>query len=224
MTLALVDTVLDWVRPLYAGWWAYALIGAVILADRGAFVGLVVPGDLFLALGGIYAGRHDLNILLVIAVAIAAALVGESASFWIGRRYGIRVVRRVPLANRLEPKLDAARSYFRRHGGKTVFVGRYVSVAGTFVPFSAGMSDMPYGQFLLFDAVAVAVWAAAVALLGYFLSARVDLVDTILSRFGWGLLALLVLVVVGRVVWKRRTEIWRWVRARWRSLSRARAW
>jgi len=220
VSIALVDTVLDWVGPLYAGWWGYVLIAGVILLDRGAFVGLVVPGDLFLALGGIYAGRHDLNIVAVIAVAMVAALVGESASFWIGRRYGVRMVRRLPLANRLEARLDAARDYFRRHGGKTVFVGRYVSLAGTFVPFSAGMGDMPYARFVLFDALAVAVWATAVALLGYVLSARVELVDTILSRFGWALLGLLVLVLGGRLVWKRRAGIWRWTRARWRALAR----
>jgi membrane protein DedA with SNARE-associated domain len=218
VTLALVDSVLDLVRPLYAGWWAYLLIGTVILLDRGAFVGLVVPGDLFLALGGIYAGRHDLSIVAVIAVAFVAAIAGESVSFWIGRRHGIGLVRHLPLANRLETKLDGARDYFRRHGGKTVFIGRYVSVAGTFVPFAAGMSEMRYRHFLLFDAVAVAVWATAVALLGYFLSARVDLVDTILSRFGWGLLALLVLLIVGRFVWKRRDALWRWARAKWRAL------
>src|SRR5262245_57945543 len=221
MSPAIVDTVLDLVRPLYTGWWAYLLIATVIVLDRGAFVGLVVPGDLFLALGGIYAGRRDLSVVAVILVAFAAALAGESMSFWIGRRHGVGLIRHLPLANRLEDKLDGARDYFRRHGGKTVFIGRYVSVAGTFVPFAAGMSDMRYSVFVLFDAIAVAVWATAITLLGYFLNARVELVDTILSRFGWGLLGVLVLLAIGRFGWKRRTAIWRWTRAKWRALVSA---
>src|SRR5439155_7114825 len=163
--------------------------------------------------GGIYAGRGNLSIALVIAVAAVAGILGETLSYWLGRRYGVRMIRRLPLANRFEEHLDRARGYFRRHGGKTVFIGRYVSVAGTFMPFAAGMSDMPFLRFLAFDAAAICAWAAGVSLLGYFLNSQIDLVDTILSKFGWGLLILVALGVAGRFAWKRRTRIRTWLRS-----------
>ena len=217
MAGAIVKTIVDWFGPAYSTELAYLLVGGVILLDRGAFTGLVVPGDLFLALGGIYAGRGELSIAFVILVAMAAGICGETLSYWLGRRYGVRVIRRVPLVNRFEHNLDRARDYFRRHGGKTVFMGRYVSVAGTFTPFVAGMSDMRFPRFLAFDVAAIALWASGVSLLGYFLNSEIDLVDSILSKFGWGLLILAALLVGGRWGWKRRDRIRKWTRGKTKS-------
>jgi undecaprenyl-diphosphatase len=116
----------------------------------------------------------------------------------------------LPLANRFNKHLDKAGDYFRRNGGKTVFVGRYVSVVGTFLPFVAGMSKMAFGRFLAFDAVAVTLWAAAVTMIGYTLNSQIELIDRILSQFGWALLAAVVLAVGSRIAWKRRDRILKW--------------
>jgi membrane-associated protein len=211
MVGAIVKTVVDWFGPLYSSGLGYALVALVIFLDRGAFTGVVIPGDLFLALGGIYAGRGDLILPLVMVAGSLAGVAGETLSYWLGRKYGVRIIRHLPLANRFEKHLDGARDYFKRHGGKTVFIGRYVSVAGTFMPFAAGMSDMPFGRFLLFDAVAITFWAVGVTLLGYLLNSQIETVDNIISNFGWALLALVVLFVVGRLAWTHRTGIARWI-------------
>jgi undecaprenyl-diphosphatase len=211
---SLVNTIVDWFGPVYQGLLGYLIVGGIILLDRGAFTGIVIPGDLFLALGGIYAGRGDLNVVLVIVVGAAAGVAGETISYWLGRRYGVRIIRHLPLANRLERHLDSARDYFKRHGGKTIFVGRYVSVAGTFMPFVAGMSKMPFRRFIAFDVAALAMWATGVSLLGYFLNSQIDLVDQILSRFGWALLAAAVLLFGGRMLWKRRQSIAKWFKSK----------
>ena len=207
MVGAIVETVVEWFGPVYSSWIGYLLVGGVVFLDRGAFTGVVVPGDLFLALGGIYAGRGDLSIVPVILIGALGGVLGETLSYWLGRRYGVRMIRHLPLANRFERHLDQARDYFRSHGGKTVFIGRYVSVAGTFMPFAAGMSDMPFPRFFAFDVAAIALWATGVSLLGYFLNSQIDVVDSVLSKFGWGLLILMVLGVGGRFAWKRRDRI-----------------
>jgi membrane-associated protein len=207
----MIDTVVGWFGPAYSGSVAYLLMAAVIFVDRGAFTGVVVPGELFLALGGIYAGRGKLSIVVVVVVGAVAGILGESLSYWLGRNYGVRITRHLPLANRINKHLDEARDYFRRHGGRTVFIGRYVSVAGTFMPFVAGMSDMPFTRFLLFDVPAIALWASAVSLLGYYFSSQIQLVDRILSQFGWGLLAVVVVYMVVRNAWKRRERIGEWI-------------
>jgi membrane-associated protein len=202
-----ITTVIDLFGPLYSGLVGYLVIAGLIFLDRGAFTGLVLPGELILALGGIYAARGDLSLTLVILVGTLAGLLGETVSYWLGRLYGVRIVRHLPLANRFEKHLDEANDYFRRHGGKTVFVGRYVSVVGTFLPFAAGMSDMSFRRFLTFDVAAITLWSVGVTSLGYFLNTHLQLVDQVLSQVGWGLLALVVLFVGGRIIWKRRKDI-----------------
>jgi membrane protein DedA with SNARE-associated domain len=199
----MVETILEWMRPFFAGILGYAVIGTFVLLDRGAFVGLVAPGDLILALGGVFAGRGDLDVIPVVLVGIAAGLAGENASYWLGRHYGRSILGRIPFGDRLEPYFERSEHYFREHGRRAVFIGRYVSVVGTFLPFTAGLSRMSYRKFLAADVAAVALWATAVTALGYLLSARVDLIDKILSRFGWGLLVLVALYFG----WKKRAAI-----------------
>jgi membrane-associated protein len=199
----MVETILEWLRPLFAGVLGYAVMGTLVFLDRGAFVGLVAPGDLILALGGVFAGRGELDLFPVVVVGIVSGLSGENASYWLGRRYGRSILKRVPFGDRLEPYVERSEDYFRSHGHSAVFIGRYISVVGTFLPFTAGLSRMSYRRFIVADVPAVALWAIAVAGLGYFLSARVDLVDKVLSRFGWALLIL----AAAYFGWKMRASI-----------------
>jgi undecaprenyl-diphosphatase len=202
IVLALIQELVKWLGPTFATF-GYPIIGAGVLMERSILLGLIVPGDVIIALGGIYAARHDLSLTLVIVIATFAAITGESIGYWLGRRYGKRLIRRLPLVNRLEPRLENAQEYFARHGGKTVAIGRYATAAGAFVPFVAGLARMSYARFLAFDVPAIAVWATGITLLGYFFEQQLDLVDKILSRFGWVMLGALVLLVGGRILWKR---------------------
>lgn len=209
----MIENVLDLIEPLFTSRFGYLVIGIAVMVDRGAFVGLVAPGDLFLALGGIYAGQGELSVSGVIAAGIVGALIGENVSYWLGRRYGVTILRHIPLANRFEKYLGRSDDFFERHGSSAVFIGRYMAVVGTFLPFTAGMSRMRYGRFVFFDTMAVAVWALGVVLLGYLLSAQLELVDRILSRLGWGLLILVLVLVGARLTWDRRDRIGRWFRS-----------
>jgi membrane protein DedA with SNARE-associated domain len=200
--LGLIREIVQWVGPLFATA-GYAIVAVAVLAERSILVGLIVPGDVIIALGGVYAARGDLNVVVVMAIAFVAAVCGESIGFWLGRRFGMRLIRRLPFVNRLEHKLEDVQGYFERHGGKTVAIGRYATAAGAMIPFVAGMAGMRYRRFLLFDVPAVLVWAIGITLVGYVFGRNLDVVETILSRFGWGILGLLVAFVVGRIVWKR---------------------
>jgi membrane protein DedA with SNARE-associated domain len=201
--LGLIHEIVRWVGPLFAGWWGYLIVAVGVLLERSILLGLIVPGDVIIALGGVYAARGELNVVAVIAIAFLAAVIGESTGFWLGRRYGMRLVRRLPLLNRFEPKLEEVQEYFGRHGGKTVAIGRYATAAGAMIPFVAGMAGMKYRRFLLFDVPAVLLWAIGITMIGYVFGRNLDVVETILSRFGWGILALLVLFIAGRILWKR---------------------
>jgi membrane-associated protein len=203
--LALVEQLVEWAGPVFASG-GYAIVVTAVLLERSIFIGLFVPGDVILALGGIYAARGSLDLVTVMALGMVGAACGESLGYWLGRRYGRGLIRRLPLVNRLEGRLDASQEYFRAHGGMTVVVGRYATAAGAFVPFVAGVSRMGYPRFLAFDLPAIALWAVAITLVGYLFESQLDLVDRILSRFGWIMLGTLVVLIGGRILWKRLRE------------------
>ncbi|MFY9588898.1 MAG: DedA family protein, partial [Actinomycetota bacterium] len=178
--LAFLEEIVRRFGPLFedAG---YQIIAGAVLLERSIFVGLIVPGDVVLALGGIYASRAELGLGWVMLVAALAAAIGESTGYWLGRRFGPSLVARIPLVNRLADRLDAAQDYFGEHGGKTVAIGRFATVAGSFIPFAAGVGRMPYHRFLLFDLPAVGVWAVGITLIGYYFGENLDFVDKVLQ-------------------------------------------
>jgi membrane-associated protein len=201
--LALITEIVDWVGPAFQGALGYAIVTVVVLMERSLFLSLLVPGDLVLALGGVYAGRGELELPVVMALGAVAGIVSESVGFWLGDRYGAGLIERIPVVRRSGGKLPTLRRYFSRHGGRVVVIGRYATVAGTFVPFVAGTGRMPYRRFLLFDVPAVIGWAVAVSLIGYLLGRNLGLVDRVLTSFGWLMLAVLV-GFLAFLWWRRR--------------------
>lgn len=202
LAYTLVERIVDWVEPVFVSA-GYLIIAGAVLMERSIFVGLIVPGDLILALGGVYASKGKLNLAAVICIGIVAAIIGESIGYALGRRYGIRLIKRIPLVGRLATQLEMSQDYFKRHGGKTVAIGRYATAAGAFIPFTAGVAKMPYRRFLLFDVPAIVVWAVGISIFGYAFGQNLGFVDKVLSSFGYGVLALLILIFGGRFAWKR---------------------
>jgi len=200
--LGVVKQIIRWAGPVFTSA-GYPLIAGAVLLERSIFLGLIVPGDVILALGGVYAARHQLNLIAVIFIGIFAAIIGESTGYWLGRRFGRGLIQRIPLVRLLDRRFEDAESYFKKRGGMTVALGRYATAAGAFVPFVAGISKMPFGTFLAYDVPAISVWGTGITLVGYFFGRNVDRVDRILSRFGYLMLGLLVLYLVGQFVWKR---------------------
>jgi membrane-associated protein len=203
LAVSLIQTIVEWIEPAFlaAG---YLIIIAAVLLERSIFIGLIIPGDIILALGGVYSSQQKMSLTAVIAIGTVSAIAGESIGYWLGRRYGMQLVRRLPLVRRLERVLQLSREYFKKHGGKTVAIGRYATAAGAFVPFTAGIAQMPYRRFLLFDVPAIVVWAVAISIFGYLFGQNLEFVDKVLSRFGYVVLGLLVVFFLGRFLWKRR--------------------
>jgi membrane-associated protein len=202
IALGVVKQIIRWVGPIFSSA-GYPIVAVAVLLERSIFLGLIIPGDVILALGGVYAGRKELNVIGVIAIGTAAAITGESTGYWLGRRYGRALIKRLPLVRLLDKRFQDAERYFRKRGGLTVAVGRYATAAGAFVPFVAGMSEMPYQTFLAYDVPAIAVWATGITLVGFYFGRNLDTVERILSRFGYSALALLVALIVGQFLWTR---------------------
>ena len=138
-------------------------------------MGLVLPGETVVILGGALAGQGETSIVLTIGVVWAAALAGDSVSFLLGRRLGREfLLRHGPKVRITHERFARVEDYFSRHGGKTIVIGRFIGLVRALAPFTAGSSGMRYGYYLPFGVVGTGLWAAAFVLIGYFASQSLD--------------------------------------------------
>jgi membrane protein DedA with SNARE-associated domain len=185
------------------GAWTYVLVGVFAFAETGAFVGLVVPGETVMLIGGAVAGQGAIDIYLLIAIAWFAAWAGDTTSFFIGRRLGREfVIKHGPRFGVSHERFEKVEDYFSRHGGKTIFVGRFISLIRAFAPFVAGSSGMNYRAFVPYSILGTGLWASAHILVGYIFSRSIESAGEYAAK-GAFVLATLIVVVVGIVFTSR---------------------
>ena len=166
--------------------------------------GVWVPGETALIAAGVLASRGHFSIAAVISVAAVGAILGDNVGYWIGRRYGRKLFLRF---RRLEPLLPRGERFFRRHGGKAVFLARFVAGVRVTGAWMAGISHMPWWRFLFWNAAGGIAWAAAVGLVAYYLGrAAADLISEYGLIGGGAVVGLVVIVAVGVHFWRRRME------------------
>jgi undecaprenyl-diphosphatase len=189
------------------GAWTYLLVGFFAFAETGAFVGLVVPGETVMLLGGAVAGQGAIDIYILIAIAWFAAWAGDTTSFFLGRRLGREfVMRNGPRFGISHERFEKVEDYFSRHGGKTIFIGRFISLVRAFAPFIAGSSGMRYGAFVPYSILGTGIWASAHILIGYIFSRSIDSAAKYAGR-GAFLLGTLIAITVGAVFLYRRLRV-----------------
>lgn len=178
------------------GAWTYLLVGVFGFLETGAFVGLVVPGETVMLLGGAVAGQGAINLYLLLAIAWFAAFAGDTASFFLGRRLGKEFVLEHGSSLGISSERFArVEGYFGRHGGKTIFIGRFISLVRALAPFVAGSSGMRYRRFAPYSILGCGVWQAEHVLIGYFASRSIDTAAKYAGRGAFVLATLVVLVV-----------------------------
>jgi membrane-associated protein len=202
MKLALVTQLLDWLRPFFESF-GYVIVSVAMFFESAAFTGVVVPGDVILAIGGVYAGREDLSLLGVIACGASFGVLGTSTGYLLGRRYGDSVLRRAPILRRFEERVMQAQSSIAANPGKTIVLGRFITGAAVFVPFVAGASGIRARTFFAYAVPTMLAWVTGLALVGFFVGNNVETIDKILSRVGLAGLALGALLV-GIYIWRQR--------------------
>src|SRR6267378_6877625 len=179
-------------------------------------LGIPVPGETALVTAAAWAALGHLSIYGVVATAVAAAILGDNGGYWIGRSGGIPLVRRYGRLIRLnESHLERARRFFERHGPKTVFIGRFIALLRTWVAVLAGAARMPYGPFMLYNALGAVCWSVIFGTLGYVFGRNLPRLEHYIGQASLAR-ALLVALVVGLVL------AWRWFeRNRTRLADRA---
>lgn len=185
--------------------WAYVLIAALACAESAAFVGLVIPGETALLLGGFLAATGRVSLTTMIVAAAVGAIVGDSAGYEIGRQVG-PAVRRSRLGRRIgESRWARAEAYLARHGGRAVFLGRWVGLLRALVPTLAGMTRLPFRTFLAYNVAGGLTWAPTFVLLGYAAGDSYQQLHRLVGRASLALACVLgVLVTVAWMARQRR--------------------
>lgn len=191
----LVDRLLSVPAPV-----AYVVIALLVFGEAAVFLGFVLPGETAVLLGGVLASTGRLSLPLLFVLVVAAAILGDSVGYEVGRRVGPRMLATRPLRRHVRG-IDAARRLLRDRGGVAVFLGRFTAFLRAVMPGLAGLSHMPYPRFLVFNAAGALVWGGGVVLLGYAAGQSYDQVGRLLGGTSAVISAVLVLAVI--ILWRR---------------------
>jgi membrane protein DedA with SNARE-associated domain len=183
------------VDELIAAYGYFAIFGIIMLESAG----IPLPGETILIGAAMYAGSHHmLDIRLIIATAAAAAFLGDNIGYWVGLKLGRKALQRWGhLIGLDQRKLDLGEYLFLRHGGKIVFLGRFVALLRVFAAVLAGVNRFPAWQFLLFNALGGITWAVVFGTGGYLLG---HAFDRVAGPFGW--LAFAAAVIAIFLIWR----------------------
>ena len=188
------------------GNWGYLVLFLAAFLESAAFMGFLIPGETIVVLSGFLAFQGYLKLGDCILIISLGAVLGDTVGYGIGkavgRDYFERHKRLLFLKERHIQKTD---EYFRRHGGKTVFLGRFVGLLRAMVPFTAGMSKMPYGKFFIYNIAGGIGWAVTFTLLGYFFGQSWQLIEKWSGRAG--LFVFFIIMVIAGFTYLYRKSI-----------------
>jgi len=147
------------------GPWTYGILFAIIFMETGFVITPFLPGDSLLFAAGSFAGLGSLNLWVLLILLSIAAVVGDTVNYWIGHYMGDRAYHVKWIKKEY---LDRTHAFFEKHGGKTIFLARFVPIVRTFAPFVAGMGRMSYGYFFSYNVFGGLFWVFLFTLMGYF--------------------------------------------------------
>jgi membrane-associated protein len=186
------------------GTWTYGILFFVIFMETGFVVTPFLPGDSLLFAAGTFASPvmgEALNVYLLVGLLTVAAILGDTVNYWIGHYVGERAY-----DSRWVKKeyIERTQAFFAKHGGKTIFLARFVPIIRTFAPFVAGVGKMSYGYFISYNFIGALVWVPLFTFAGYFFGTM----PFVQKNFEFVIIAIILisLIPVFYEAWKARQE------------------
>jgi membrane-associated protein len=180
------------------GFWTYLILFVIIFCETGLVVFPYLPGDSMLFVAGALTGAGLLNIGVLILLLILAAVIGDSVNYWIGLTIGMKVLDWKWSFVRKE-NLDHTQEYFKKYGGFTIVIARFIPFIRTFAPFLAGVGKMNYRWFLMYNITGAILWVCAFTLTGFFFG-RLPIVKENFSLLVYAIIGISLLAVASIVL------------------------
>ncbi|RDI65403.1 membrane protein DedA with SNARE-associated domain [Nocardia pseudobrasiliensis] len=200
--------------------WVYVIVTLLVFAEDAIFVGFVIPGETAAVLGGVAASQNHVVLWAMIVLVVAAAIIGDSVGYEVGKHVGTRLLN-ASILDRHRARLDKAQDFLARRGGWAVFLGRWTAFFRAVMPALAGTARMPYPKFLAYNATGGVVWGVTFVVLGYVAGQSYEAVAKTVGRTA--AIVVVALIVLALIVWKlreRRRE--RTMEARYEAAHRGR--
>lgn len=161
-----IDTHLGQIITTY-GTATYLILFAIIFMETGLVFTPFLPGDSLLFAAGAFAALNSLNIYILLLILFLAAVLGDTANYWIGHFFGKQIIAhpKIPID---EKHIVETQKFFKKHGGKTIILARFMPFIRTFAPFVAGVGRMSYSQFITYNLIGAALWVGVATVAGYF--------------------------------------------------------
>jgi membrane protein DedA with SNARE-associated domain len=205
LNATIVSFLIDKIQHLSSGL-VYGLVALLVFGEAALFIGFVLPGETSVIVAGVVASQGHVNVVVLCALVVVAAIVGDSVGYEVGRRYGERLFE-LRVFRRRRAALERALQGLRRRGATYVFVGRFTAFLRAVMPGLAGMSRLSYRRFLLANAAGALIWGVSFTLLGYFAGTALTSIE---KYSGWATSALLLFLIAFFVVFhfvrKRREQ------------------
>ncbi len=173
VTSALIDFILHIDQHLqfivaHYGIWIYAILFLLIFCETGLVVTPFLPGDSLLFAAGSIAAVGEMNVHLMVALLLIAAIVGDAVNFALGKYFGQRLFANPQSKIFKQIYLHKTQEFYQKHGGKTIIIARFMPIVRTFAPFVAGMGHMHYGHFIRYNCIGAVIWVVLFSYAGYF--------------------------------------------------------
>lgn len=184
-------------------WGGTLLVCVIVFIETGFFVGFFLPGDSLLVTAGVFAATGQLHLAELLLLVPLCAIVGDQVGYWIGRKAGQALYRREDSLVFRKRHLERAHDFYKRYGGKTVILARFVPVVRTFCPPVAGAALMPYGRYFAFDVMGGILWVGSTILGGFFLGSMIPNID---KRIHYVIAAVIFLSILPAIISVLRTR------------------
>jgi membrane-associated protein len=205
----LLASITSWLQHFH-GPVAYIVCGALVFGEAAVLLGFVIPGETAALIGGFLASQHHVNLIGMIAVIVACAIVGDSTGYEVGKHLGPWLLERRLLRN--NPGVRRGRELIARFGGPAVFLGRWIALARALIPGLTGMSGMRYRTFLFFNALGGVAWGTTFVLIGYGAGNSYAAVARSIGTYSLIIVGVVVVAVMVARFFLRRRERRRWDR------------
>jgi membrane-associated protein len=160
-------------------WGGYAGLFAIVFSETGLLIGFFLPGDSLLVTAGLYAAATEtLNPALLIPLLTCAAILGNSSGFLIGRKAGQTLYNRPQSRFFRRDHLLKTKEFYDHYGNITIVLAQFMPFARTFAPVVAGIAEMPYRRFIMFNVIGAICWITSMILLGYYLGSTIPGIES----------------------------------------------
>jgi membrane-associated protein len=179
----------------------YIILFLIIFMETGLVITPFLPGDSLLFAAGAFAAIGSLNIWLLFLTIAVAAVLGDTANYWIGYFFGKKIVAqpKIPID---ESHIEETQKFFHKHGGKTIIIARFIPFVRTFAPFVAGIGRMKYQQFFGFNMIGGILWVAIATFSGYFFG-NIEFVKKNFSLVIFGVIMISLLPIIFEIAKKK---------------------